>query len=526
MSIQDEQKGLELVLVAMFGEHNRIKIRKVISENTPKLKGKATREWKKNFAVAVLMAIHRDIKFANMKEKSAVSEAASLSASARPKSAGQESRSSTLQMAADLEETGRHFSSVQPIRRASKRVHFKGVEKGAEDRSCIRGDVGPQILRSVAQIMQIEADWCVAEERSITWWGHTLSQRIWADPVFIEMGDDIVRVHAESDFLRNVRESPSIPELLSELNGDASLSSYVWNPAHRTIKMRCSAFVHSQNLEWLERLFAWAAAIQAAEAHSLAESLAMRLGADIDTSVHPTNGRRETPDEMLSLIQYLANLHSKETRAFTNEDFKTASDISPAPWVMANADEDGFTAEFPFPGCVPPTSLFMAKNKSIHPRLGAGLLLVLRLPIFFPTDEAEALALKLNSAELTDRTRTHFMGGWCVDRQRNRALFQGSVMLEERTIPSVVVDQKASSILSFCAFVPSVAHQPSVFPNLVFAMAHRARWANEFLASENGVPKLLGPRDRDSHNAQRLEHLDLLGGVLRRVKRQPKRKPN
>jgi len=171
--------------------------------------------------------------------------------------------------------------------------------------------------------MQIDAEWCVAKKRSITWWGHTLSQRIWADPVFIENGDDIVRVHAESDLLRNVRESSGIPKLLSELNRDASLSGYVWDPTRRTIKLQCSTFVHSQNVEWLEDLFAWAVAIQAAEAHFLAESLAIRLSADIDTSAHPKNGARETPDEMLGLIQFLTNPRAKETRAFTKEDFKT-----------------------------------------------------------------------------------------------------------------------------------------------------------------------------------------------------------
>jgi len=123
---------------------------------------------------------------------------------------------------------------------------------------------------------------------------------------------------------------------------------YVWDPAQRTIKLRCSTFVHSQNVEWLEGLLAWAVAIQAADAHFLAESLAIRLSADIDTSAHPKNGARGTPDEMLGLIQFLANPH--RTRAFTKEDFKTASDITPEPWVMANAGDDGLSAEFPFPG--------------------------------------------------------------------------------------------------------------------------------------------------------------------------------
>jgi hypothetical protein len=284
--------------------------------------------------------------------------------------------------------------------------------------------------------------------------------------------------------------------------------------------LRCSTFVHSQNVEWLEDLFAWAVAIQAAEAHFLAESLAIRLSADIDTSVHPKNGARETPDEMLGLIQFLTNPCAKETRAFTKEDFKTAANIRPASWVMANAGDDGLTAEFPFPGCVPPTALFTAQNNVTHPQLGVGLLLLLRLPMFCTSNEADAFAMKLNSGELVDKTRAHFMGGWCVDSQRNESLIETGLMSEERQLPTAVINERASRTLSFCAFLPSVVHQPSVFPNLVFSMAHRARWASEFLSSQ------LGPRDRYSYNAQREQHTSSIESLFRRVMLQPKRKPS
>jgi len=113
-----------------------------------------------------------------------------------------------------------------------------------------------------------------------------------------------------------------------------------------------------------------------------------------------------------------------------------------------------------------------------------------------------------------------------VDSQRNKELIETGLMLEERQLPTDVINERANSTLSFCAFFPSVVHQPSVFPNLIFSMAHRARWANEFLASANGVPGLIGPRDRDSYKDQCEERSSLLKSFLARMKRQPKRKPN
>ena len=77
--------------------------------------------------------------------------------------------------------------------------------------------------------MQIDPEWSVREERNLTWWGHRLAQRIWAETVMIEDGDEIVRVHAETDVLRNVNTEAHAIQSLSILNRNASLSAYVWN---------------------------------------------------------------------------------------------------------------------------------------------------------------------------------------------------------------------------------------------------------------------------------------------------------
>ena len=84
--------------------------------------------------------------------------------------------------------------------------------------------------------MQIDAEWSLRSERELTWWGPRLAQRIWAETVMVEDGDDIVRVHAETDVVRNVNAAgDQIPQTLSVLNRNANLSAYTWNPQTKKI---------------------------------------------------------------------------------------------------------------------------------------------------------------------------------------------------------------------------------------------------------------------------------------------------
>jgi hypothetical protein len=87
--------------------------------------------------------------------------------------------------------------------------------------------------------------------------------------------------------------------------------------------------------------------------------------------------------------------------------------MEPSPWVLANGRESGMTAEFPFPGCMPPTALLKVTAEERHPQLGSGALFVLKLPVSLPEVNAEELANKLNCAEAVEWTGCHCFGGWC-----------------------------------------------------------------------------------------------------------------
>jgi hypothetical protein len=390
----------------------------------------------------------------------------------------------------------------------------------------ITGDVGPEFLAFIYEQMKIDPEWSVRGERNLTWWGHRLAQRIWAETVIMEDGDEIARVHAETDVLRNVDTAAHATQSLSILNRNASLSAYVWNPETKKISLRSSAYFHSQNFPWLSVFFLSVVSLQAAEAHLQPDALAKLVGGEVDESAHPTNGFREQKDEMLDVIPLLYAPWGKNPSQFTREDFHAAMELDPKPWLMANEGEKGLTAEFRFPGCMPPTALLTVDNEIRHPLFGSGLFILLRLPLTLRGANVDSLASQLNLAELRNPTRTHFMGSWCVDSPRNVKLAQLGLLLMGESLPVGILEKGAKETLSFCSFIPSVCHRPGLLENIVYSMGCRTMWANEYLASEEGVPAEFGPRHSEAFQEQSRQHLSLGKRLLDRALRHIKKKPN
>ncbi len=326
----------------------------------------------------------------------------------------------------------------------------------------IRQDVGPQVLDYLFRSLRIDVQWSVRESRKFTWWGHRLAQRVWADAVRMDEGYAVVRVHAETDFLKDVPKTQRTFERVSAFNAfGVSMSAFVFQPEDQRLTMHCAADFHAENVQWLSVLFSAAVAIQAADAHIKVDRAATLLGARADESHHLLSGRRKEPDDMLNVIEALFAPEGRGPSTFGKEDFASAQAMEPSPWVMANGNDSGMTAEFPFPGCMPPTALLKVCAEERHPQFGNGVLFVLQLPVSLRKVNAEELANKLNCAETLEWTRCHYFGGWCKDPDRN---------------------------LAFVSFIPSTLRRCGLLENLLYSMAHRARWSNEFLASEKGIP--------------------------------------
>ncbi|MBA2515233.1 MAG: hypothetical protein H0V26_13060 [Solirubrobacterales bacterium] len=338
-------------------------------------------------------------------------------------------------------------------------------------------DLGTTLADYTFEIMQIDEQWSVREPRGYTWWGHELAQRVWAEPIRSWQGANVVRVHAETDFLRDVDFAAKSLGMSAAINSFATLSSIVLYGEQRQAKLHCEANLHAGNEEWLKRLFALAVAIQAAQAHHMAGGLAEPFGGKPDVSAPPSGGRPE-PDEMLNITNFFRAIASDDdVISLGASDFESLL-VQLTPLFSATEVEGlQLTATIDAQDQRSPSNLrgLFRKEESTsasllvsaaqpHSIYGDGVLLVLGLPNKFPEEEdAAEFAASLNLIE-TSESEAHFLGSW--------------------------TQQKGS--VSFVSFLPAISLPPNeksrvaLIVNMVVSTALRARWLSELLKSPPG----------------------------------------
>jgi hypothetical protein len=324
-------------------------------------------------------------------------------------------------------------------------------------------DPGVDEIHDLFEALQIDEQWCVREPRGFTWWAHRLAQRIWADEAADDDGYPVWIVRAQTDLLSDVTDDGSIAGKVGALNALASMSALVWHPEQRTITLNCAAYLHEGDAPWLQRSLMMAVALQVAEAHHHADAYAELLGATVNESQHPQSGARVEPDDMLNVI---ADSPARDDASpYTTRDFEVAANMFVEMGLLASHGKASLAVEVPFTGDEPAaarisrgvtgppqTALIQAYGDVEHPQLGSGLFVVMRLPITLEPPRAARVAADLNLQEaLTAFTHAHFFGAWCA---------------------------RPDEDISYVAFVPSAAWDPSLLLNFVLGVGVHARWAS------------------------------------------------
>ncbi len=322
-------------------------------------------------------------------------------------------------------------------------------------------DLGIEAVHRTYEICMVDRKWAVWEERGFSWWAHRHRQTIWSEPGFVDEGFELFRISARTDFLSDVPFSVAVAEKLAALGRFATVATPVCDVPHRKIQLYTSVFVHQETFDWIiEKLFAPSAIIQVIEAETMAEVLGNRLGAVADQSVHPSSGARVEPDDMLNLVRdIVAPRGARRSPWADTDEFARIAEMLNHTNCYANAGRDGLTAEFPFGS---DTCLLQAVGDTEHPRLGSGLLLLLKLPMTLARADAARTTTALNRLEAESRTRAHLLGTWTWD-----SLGSGYVP-------------------TFVSFIPTVLYRENVATNLVLTHRVRARWLAELLGVGEG----------------------------------------
>ncbi len=302
------------------------------------------------------------------------------------------------------------------------------------------------VLTFLTQRMQFEAEWAVQTADSFTWWPASLAQRVWAAPAREFQGTELTTLHIETDLLSDVTLDSATWGRLANVNRFASLSSYVAEPAARTVHLHASVSLTSENWLMARALALHAMALQITDAYSEAEALAATFGAKVATSAHPRQGPRTTPDEMVNIAEVYQQRGQADS-PFTSEEIAQLVHLDPRPWILAANDLHRVDAELEFAPNLPARIELDANER--HPALGSGLQMRLMLPV-----EPDAMvAQRLNANERVEPD-AHQLGAWCVDEERG---------------------------LMFTGFVPAAAYVPGLSRALAYHLSARNEWARALL---------------------------------------------
>ena len=374
-------------------------------------------------------------------------------------------------------------------------------------------DLASVVLDAVSEALSVDEEWSVRNDRSLVWWPSRIHQRIWVDPPRDSHGEVVTRVHAEVPLLRGVAEREGLLEMVSSLNGLASLSALIYDADGGRISLHGSGFAHAGNA-WLVDVFKSAVALQLPAVDSQVEVLTGGFGGEPDLDDHPTSGAREEPDEILEIGDFFAEAGARPS-PFSAGDFRAFVDDGEDLWLIATHGDAGASVELRFSSDVPATlaeplesrsqrrelaaayakigrpegrpasdvhgvawtvtrredagigtALLQIRADEPHPALGSGLIAVLRLPVRMSAEEAAVRANELNRQERDEWTGAHALGAWCT---------RGEEVAFVSFLPNLVLGREGSRA------------RRARLVNIASAMVIRSSWAAKKLAEEEAL---------------------------------------
>ena len=296
--------------------------------------------------------------------------------------------------------------------------------------------------------LRVDEEWSVDTPNGFTWWAAKNAQSI--EIAGSEVGPDgdigyFVRIKTE--MWRNVELTDQSMAGVNLLMSTASMAGPVWDEDRETISFSSMVRVHEGIWEWMARWISIAAMVQIQDAHFLGSQFAPVLGGEPAESAHPANGIRDEPDELVVGFAPMLATAGEQRSKWAAREFQQAVDqyMQQPPSLMASGGGRGLTVEFPFGDF---SSLCQFQGDRPHPRIGNGLLIIQKFPVGEMLElDGIQLALELNAEELDKKPICYGLGSYCYQ----------------------------DGCVCFNGFIPNLAYQPGMLPNLYFACAGRAQ---------------------------------------------------
>lgn len=316
-----------------------------------------------------------------------------------------------------------------------------------------RETVGDQMVAAAHDLLRIEDRYLVEDRNGFTFWAGELATRVRADEGLFRQGQVTYRVTAETEMVRGRGHMAELINALEHELDQCSFSGAIYNRERDVFSLHTSIYASGDNAEWLQKVFCAAVALQAAEAHSLAEKFSRTFHASVAMSEHPQNGLRTQKDLMLTEAWRLFHPSGDQPSRWIN-----SPEWQRCEWVMERESisfqSDRAThlkAEFPWHGNEGHITLQVTTDEP-HPTLGNGLHCTLTIPLRLNPTAIGHLSLELNTFEHDEYKRCHTLGSWCDHDDQ----------------------------LAFRTFIPNALHTTGAIEDVCVALSTRAIWVDEW----------------------------------------------
>jgi hypothetical protein len=303
-------------------------------------------------------------------------------------------------------------------------------------------------LEQVAATLMIDDEWSVRGERELTWTGHRLGQTFTVAGPYQSNGVQVCRISSTVPVVV-APQAEELDEVLSVLNHLSVADTLVSHPTEGLIKSHLAAVFHEETFDWRLSQFVSLAVIQLALLE--ARGLEQLFRGDIPRWMHPESGERSVPDDMLNIVEELFRPRGQGRSAFlSSEEFSSIESwVRNTPCFSAGGSEEGIAIEVPFGA--DDTSMVHLHADQVHPTLGTGLLVTLKLRLGDPQQRLSVarVAADMNWREC-EHPSQHQYGAW----------------------------HAKDDLLAHAYFLPNAMFAPGVALDAAIGAVNRAAWAD------------------------------------------------
>jgi hypothetical protein len=338
-------------------------------------------------------------------------------------------------------------------------------------------DLAVQAIERIAYMWRLDDTKIVRITRSqaegFDWWPGDFCVRVraqWSTVI------DTVRLVIRTDVLKDV---PITDELFISLVAEMSslwAPTYAWvyPPApfwekyHQSgvddvrglsprLGFSSSAYISSENVDWLTDFLARATILQPVSAQSHSSTLQGIFKSGVSDVSRSDTRKDGSPDEILNVANQVYVPRGKEPNRWigTGEFQRFAEEWAQSDSCFGYGDATGLSAETPFGD---DTALIRLWTDQKNPQLGNGLLATLQVPYSDDRISIAKTVAVLNLNESDGWTHFPLIGCWHPHKNRNDA-----------------------DGLAFSCFIPNSLYQPGLATQVAFWFLERARWVRKSL---------------------------------------------